>query len=162
MTDELPDPPGEPVEATDDEDDLDPVDEWLQFARNDLRSARTLLADDEIPPPIPCFHAQQAAEKALKAVLIATGVNPPKVHVSGKLYGQLPGGLKTAFDPDDLARLDPWAVAGRYPGDVPEIPRALAGDLVALADRVCSRSEEIIVGAWTPAARPADASTSGS
>jgi len=31
------------------DDDLDPVDEWLQFARADLRSARTLWADLEIP-----------------------------------------------------------------------------------------------------------------
>ena len=27
-----------------------------------------------------CFHAQQAAEKALKAVLVAQGVEPPSIH----------------------------------------------------------------------------------
>jgi HEPN domain-containing protein len=128
------------------EDDLDPVDEWLQFARNDLRSARTLSADEQIPPPIPCFHAQQAIEKALKALLIAQGINPPKVHVLGKLYAQLPAEMatKVTFGPDDLARLDPWAVAGRYPGDVPEISRGSAETLIALASTVCADCEVLI------------------
>jgi hypothetical protein len=88
MTDTPPDPATAPSAE---DDDPDPVDEWLQFARDDLRSARTLWADREIPPPIPCFH--------------------------------------------------PWAVAGRYPGDVPEIPRELAGELIALAETVCSERE---------------------
>ena len=110
MTDTPPDPA---AASGAEDDDLDPVDEWLQFARADLRSARTLWADQEIPAPIPCFHAQQAVEKALKALLIVRGINPPKVHVLGKLHGQLPEGMRAGFDADELARLDPWAVAGR-------------------------------------------------
>jgi HEPN domain-containing protein len=139
MTDTPPDPAAA-LGATED-DDLDPVDEWLQFASADLRSARTLWADQEIPPPIPCVHAQQAVEKALKALLIVHGINPPKVHVLGKLYGQLPEEMTASFDADELARLDPWAVAGRYPGDVPEISRELAGELITLADDVCAACE---------------------
>jgi HEPN domain-containing protein len=145
MTDEPPDPTtGTAGSGDDDGRDIDPVDEWLQFARNDLRSARTLSADGEIPPPIPCFHAQQAAEKALKALVIAHGINPPKVHVLSKLYDLLPGDVRSKLDPDQLARLDPWAVAGRYPGDVPEISRDLAEDLIALADAVYARCKAMI------------------
>jgi HEPN domain-containing protein len=143
MTDGPPDPTVGTERAGVD-DDLDPADEWLTFARNDLRSARTLLADEEIPPPIPCFHAQQAAEKALKAVLIACGINPPKVHVLSKLHDQLPDDAKAEFNPDDLARLDPWAVAGRHPGDVPDVSRDLADELIALAAIVYGQCEATI------------------
>jgi HEPN domain-containing protein len=37
-----------------------------------------------------CFHAQQAAEKALKAVLIAKGIPPPKTHNIRILLDLLP------------------------------------------------------------------------
>lgn len=72
------------------------------------------------------------------------GFNPPKVHVLGKLYDQLPDDVKVEFDPDDLARLDPWAVAGRYPGDVPEVSRVLAGELIALAAVVYAQCEVVV------------------
>ena len=48
-----------------------------------------------------CFHAQQAAEKALEARLVLLGVD-----YSGALIG-----------------LSPWSVAGRYPEDI-EVPSA--------------------------------------
>ena len=41
---------------------------WLQFAENDLAVARHLLQDSPFFYEV-CFHAQQAAEKALKSYL---------------------------------------------------------------------------------------------
>lgn len=44
--------------------------EWLAFAEADLNAAKLLLADATVPIRIACFHAQQAAEKAIKTVLV--------------------------------------------------------------------------------------------
>lgn len=41
-------------------------DDWLEHAASDLKVAR--LAHEEILSEHVCFHAQQAAEKAIKAV----------------------------------------------------------------------------------------------
>jgi hypothetical protein len=48
-------PPEEPEEAQ----------RWLSYAREDLATAKALVGGDEIPFRIACFHAQQAAEKAM-------------------------------------------------------------------------------------------------
>ncbi len=44
-------------------------DEWLRYANDDLAGAFLLLADSQLPARLACFHAQQVAEKALKALL---------------------------------------------------------------------------------------------
>lgn len=48
------------------------ADEWITKAEEDLAAARRLLQDDPLPTPA-AFHCQQAAEKALKAFLVARG-----------------------------------------------------------------------------------------
>jgi len=52
--------------------------EWLQKARRDIRVAELALGEDLYDEV--AFHAQQAAEKALKAVLVALGARPPRTH----------------------------------------------------------------------------------
>jgi HEPN domain-containing protein len=47
---------------------------WLAFAEEDLNSAKILLKGQV------CFHAQQTAEKSLKAFLKSKGVSLPKTH----------------------------------------------------------------------------------
>ena len=48
--------------------------EWLRFAHHDLAAARLLLTDVDLPARMACFHAQQAAEKALKASLVHAAI----------------------------------------------------------------------------------------
>ena len=54
--------------------------EWLGFAAMDLDSAQFLLGMQPVPVEIICYHCEQAAEKLLKAVLVAADVEPPKTH----------------------------------------------------------------------------------
>lgn len=54
--------------------------EWLEFAAMDLDSAQFLLGMRPVPVEIICYHCEQAAEKLLKAVLVAVDVEPPKTH----------------------------------------------------------------------------------
>ena len=57
------------------------VSEWVRKAENDLISAKHLLTLRENQPTDSiCFHAQQCAEKYLKALLTFQGIDFTKTH----------------------------------------------------------------------------------
>src|SRR3990170_1175851 len=87
---------------------------WLAYALGDLAAART---DPRRPlrPRIVAFHAQQAAEKALKAALILTGARPEWTHDLDGLRNSLPPGWRVKVRLQDLARLSDYGVDVRYP-----------------------------------------------
>jgi HEPN domain-containing protein len=87
---------------------------WLAKADGDLGTTRTLLRDrHDTVPWAACFHAQQAAEKYLKAVLAAVGTEPPYSHNLMALHAAT--GSTIALPPDvDLATLTTYASAPRY------------------------------------------------
>ena len=92
------------------------VDLWLKKARDDLAVAR-LVERSRGPSAVGCFLCQQAAEKLLKAVLVARGVDPPRVH-DLELLARMAGDAGSALEvqPDALLALRAYAVAPRYPG----------------------------------------------
>jgi HEPN domain-containing protein len=102
---------------------LKEVNRWLHYAHDDLAAGVVLLERDELPPRIACFHAQQAAEKAIKAALIFLQVHFPKTHNLVLLIEALPEGWRLKERPSSLSDLGEWAVEPRYPGDVPEATR---------------------------------------
>ena len=53
---------------------------WLAKAEHDLLSIENNLQAPEIPWDTICFHAQQAAEKFLKAFLVFHGLPPLRTH----------------------------------------------------------------------------------
>ena len=55
-------------------------DEWLRHGQSDLALARLGRGSGDILPGQICFHAQQAAEKYLKAFLCFNDVIPPRTH----------------------------------------------------------------------------------
>lgn len=55
-------------------------EKWFMKAENDLLSIQNNLAAVEVPADVCCFHAQQAAEKYLKAYLISRQIKFPKTH----------------------------------------------------------------------------------
>lgn len=56
------------------------VTEWIRRAQADLAVAQ-LIEDQRIASEILAFHAQQAAEKALKALLVQRQVEYPRHRV---------------------------------------------------------------------------------
>jgi hypothetical protein len=56
------------------------VQQWLDKAHRDLRAAALLLRDDVQDYENTGFHAQQAAEKFLKAFLVCYQIEFPKTH----------------------------------------------------------------------------------
>ncbi len=81
--------------------------DWLQLVHDDLAAARTLLADPNIPSHIACFHAQQASEKALKALLVASSTPFKKPHDLVVLAGLQDVEISAELAPIDLLILHP-------------------------------------------------------
>lgn len=108
--------------------------EWISHAESDLKLAILGRAQGDILHEQICFHAQQAVEKALKAVLIDCGIDFPLTHdieVLLELVDQdrieLPSELANA------GLLTPYAVETRYPGSWGEISEADVDEAIALA-----------------------------
>ncbi len=110
--------------------------DWLQFAHDDLAAARTLLSDPDLPSRIACFHAQQSAEKALKALLVASSIPFKKAHDLVVLAGLQDIEVGAELAPIDLLLLHPWAVEARYPGDLPDASDDEAVEVVSTAANV--------------------------
>lgn len=115
------------------------VTQWLRQADDDFALAE-YLADEEAPfPAAVAFHAQQAAEKYLKAFLVAHQIEFPKTHDLGRLLdlvATIDGSLATSLA--DTVPLTDYAVDVRYPGELPEIGAADAKHAVQLAAAVRS------------------------
>ena len=93
----------------------DDPEEWLSRARSNLAQARA--RQPEVYLEDLCFQAQQATEKALKALLLRRAGAFPYVHdlraLLDRLEAQgedLPGRMR------EVVRLNQYAVAARYPG----------------------------------------------
>ena len=111
---------------------------WLTKASNDLKNAdHTLtLPDHECPFDTACFHAQQCAEKALKAFLTVHGVAFQKIHDLGELLRLCTMAPDLTRELDEIELLIPYAVEARYPGEWDTIDRAEVGRAVALARKI--------------------------
>ncbi|MGC9320220.1 MAG: HEPN domain-containing protein [Armatimonadota bacterium] len=121
-----------------------PAGPWLDKARQDLAAAERLLTEPALPAPA-CFHAQQAAEKALKAVAAHAGAQDiPRVHSLLEIAAIVQSlNQDVPFAADDLASLDPFAVQVRYP-DLPEPGAEIARQAVETAQAVCLWAAETI------------------
>ena len=90
---------------------------WMHQAQQDLALAQ--LARDNGFHAAACFHASQAAEKALKSALLELGLEPPFTHVLNTLVSQLQdAGINTQnLERLALRQLSRMAVQSRYPMD---------------------------------------------
>jgi len=93
--------------------------EWLEKAEGDYATAgRELRARRRPNYDAACFHAQQTAEKYLKAFLQEHRVAFPKTHSLIELLELcLPLDAGFELQRDLLVRLDRYAVRYRYPGE---------------------------------------------
>ena len=88
---------------------------WLDRARSNLIRAQHKIPDVYLEDL--CFDAQQAAEKALKALCIARGIDFPYVYDLGRLITLLRNeGQPVPESVADVGRLTRFAVLTRYPG----------------------------------------------
>jgi HEPN domain-containing protein len=90
---------------------------WVARAEEDLALARSALRH-KTPSYGATFHAQQCAEKYLKALLVARRQIFPRTHDLAALSDLcLQHELIIPVDRDALERLTAYAVQVRYPGE---------------------------------------------
>jgi HEPN domain-containing protein len=89
--------------------------EWIRRAKSNLALARNVIPDVDYADL--CFDAQQAAEKAVKAVFIHRDETFPYSHDLERLLGLLEGnGLKAPKYVHLAKELTRFAHKTRYPG----------------------------------------------
>lgn len=72
----------------------------------------------------------------MKAALVRAAVPFRKTHDVVVLAGLAPAGLAADLEGLDVAVLQPWAVDGRYPGDLPDATELQVSRVVATATAV--------------------------
>lgn len=125
---------------------LEEANRLLHIARSDRDAFLVLRDAPHIRLSVTCFHAQQAVEKALKAVLTAKGVPFRRIHELSELAQLLVDqGLSLPVPLEQLEALNPYAVVFRYDDtEIETLTRQQAQDIM---DAVLAWAEGIVSGA---------------
>lgn len=87
----------------------------LRLADRDIQAFHVLEKSPEVHLSIICFHAQQAVEKSLKAVLFTHRIEFRRTHNLVDLATLLrQNGIELPISDDQLLKLNPFAVTFRY------------------------------------------------
>jgi HEPN domain-containing protein len=123
----------------------DLVRQWIAKADQDLAAAEILLENGVRLQPVIAFHAQQAVEKYLKAILVRHQVYFPKTHDIGTVLGLVARcEPATAAALQDATLLTPFGVEIRYPGDMPEVVAGEETQAVEIARRARDAVNELL------------------
>ena len=117
--------------------------EWYEAAVEDLREAAFLIDSGWYPDA--CFHAQQAAEKALKAFLRASGIVARTHRLSQLARAAEHHGLDlSGIREEELELLAEQYMAPRYPNFRQERGLSLADYTEEFARRCLSLARDIL------------------
>lgn len=84
-----------------------------------------------------CFNAQQAAEKAIKAVMVLRGIEFPYIHDLTRLMSMLEASGETIPDPvRRAAALSRFAAQTRYPSMEEPVTEQEYTEAIAIAESV--------------------------
>jgi HEPN domain-containing protein len=122
---------------------------WLLKADSDLATAQLVLSSDG-PYDTACYHAQQAIEKCLKAILANKELRIPRTHNLEELgQAALDAIPSLKLDVDGLAEITPFAVEPRYDPDFwPD--RDTAAEALATARFVRSQAASVLPPSASP------------
>jgi HEPN domain-containing protein len=119
--------------------------EWIRHAMSDLRMAEIALDNPGILFEDACFHAQQCAEKALKALLTHLDISFPRTHAIEVLLDLLSSsGIEVPPIIDVADVLSQYAVQTRYPGKWEAIDREETEKAILIAANVLKWVEELL------------------
>ncbi len=117
--------------------------EWLNRAHSNLARAKDRIPDAYLEDL--CFDAQQAAEKAIKAVMIKRRIEFPYVHDLTRLHGLLEqAGEAIPQEVRDAVELTRYAVITRYPGIAEPVTEPLYNEALRHAAIVVRWAEDRI------------------
>ncbi len=117
--------------------------EWLNRARSNLTRGKSQISGVYLEDL--CYDAQQAAEKAIKALLINLGVRFSYTHDLTQLLTLVEQTGQSV--PDDVKQagvLSDYAVAARYPGLTEPVTDEEYHEAISIAERVVDWVEDII------------------
>lgn len=125
----------------------------LRLAERDYQTF-TILRDHPDAKLAPtCFHAQQAVEKALKAVMTASQVRFRYTHDLEELYRLLTdSGIEPPRGIEELRRLSPFAVELRYDDQL--IPLLSREEADRIATDTLRWAQSLVPSPALPAALP--------
>ena len=107
---------------------------WLARAKSSLAISKN-KSDDDIYYEDLCFQAQQAVEKALKALLIFYSVEPEKTHNLVSLAKTLSKYTDVPEEINEAVILNDYAVQTRYPGAYTPIDEEEYNNAVTVAEK---------------------------
>jgi HEPN domain-containing protein len=116
---------------------------WLRFARSDLALASQPSGPEVLLEAL-CFHAQQAAEKAIKSVLLHYGIPAPKLHSIERLLDLLPPSVQRPGMLTQAASLTDYAVISRSPVDDDPVTQNEYREAVDAAAAVVAWAEGVV------------------
>lgn len=115
----------------------------MNRARSNLARAKAEIPDVYLEDL--CFDAQQAAEKAIKAVLLQKKVAFPYIHDLARLLTLLEeSGAEVPEKVRQAESLTQYAVVTRYPGLTEPVSEAHYREAVANAEAVLGWAETVI------------------
>jgi len=94
----------------------DEIRGWLTFVAEDLKMAELALQEGIYNQA--CFHAEQCAEKSLKAMILSKGQMPPHTHKLTDLLSLLPKNFHKSKR-EEIVLLDRFYIPTRYPDALP-------------------------------------------
>jgi len=106
---------------------------WVLKAEEDLKAAVILFESGDFPSAVVCFHAQQVAEKYLKAFLTENDIEFRRTHDLIALIDEYCIGIDSKFDifREQLKEFTFYAIEARYPGS--DLPPSVSETKQALA-----------------------------
>ena len=121
----------------------DSYKEWLNRAKSNLYLAKESNRQEVYFEDL-CFQAQQAAEKALKAVMILLAIEPPRSHNFNILLLKLGEKIELPEVCNDVIDLNDYAVQTRYPGDYTPVDIDEYHNAIEIAERIVTWASEYI------------------
>ena len=120
--------------------------DWLARAKGSLVMAKQTRPEGTFLEDY-CFQAQQAAEKALKAVYQHLGVVFRYTHDLEELGAMLEAkGIRVPESVKDAVILSKYAYEGRYPGPYEPVTEEEYREAISLAEVVVVWAESVIQG----------------
>jgi HEPN domain-containing protein len=117
-------------------------EEWLNRARSNLAIAKQPRTDEIYWADL-CFETQQAAEKSLKAVLLARKIKFRFVHDLAELLTVLENnGVALTNDVREAAILTDYSVEARYPGPFEPVTEEEFRESLRIAEAVIVWAEQ--------------------
>ena len=117
--------------------------EWINRAKSCLALAKEFDNEDIYREDL-CFQAQQAAEKAVKAVMVYLSIEPPHTHNFNVLLLRLKEKISI---PDYILKvidLNDYAIQTRYPGDYTPVGKAEYEEVVRIAESVVAWASDFV------------------